>query len=349
MFLNENLFILRISKFSHHNPIPPMDKITIQPSHITFSDKFKFNELDDKKNDDTSLDRITCYHSIERAIQMANEKNNPTKHYDVYQPIINNDSILYPYEKLLDKGLITKKTLLNEESWLMNSNEFKYLGTIITEPNNKYHFITKDYDVTDIKNFNEGNVVENGMVHKELKKKKFLYNVTYDKGRMILPDTVNYGNKISKKRNSSYWFNKPYLAIANFLKNHLINKGIIDPDEYCLLPGVSKLYLPKDVKEQVMLEISNLKAYLNIICIPPFNLTTDKHLGFGWDIKDYSYTYDKAIYADNTKELIKDDYLMTLVFADEERMNKARISFKSDIGKRWSDHYYIFNSEVDKS
>lgn len=349
MYLRDDLFIIKESHFDNNGllEIPPK-RITLNPKKVTFGEKILFESFEDKKNDDCDISRIPCYSSIERAIKLANKKNNPTSHYDVYSPYQDkyDTNSLYPYEYLLKRGLIKEKKPMDKEEWFVKPTDFEYIGTIKLLANDKYEYVLKNYSISDLDKdvLLEGNYFENTLAREEIKKKTLLYNCSYERKRIIYPDQINYGNRISKARNSSYWWLSGNNAILNFIMKHLITKGIIDYGDCAWLFRIGELFIHKSFKEEVMKELSNLEFYLNIVEKPSYSILTGKHMGFGWDIKDISFTYDKRLYVDTIHQVNIDDFKPILKFVNDETLEKVKKAADVDYRERRSSHWLIYEN-----
>ena len=353
----ENLYILYESNLNIKDNKFPVEKILVKPKGVSFKEKFKFDKFDDKKNDNTSMDRITCYHSIERAIEMTIDDNSSiSKNYDIYSPYyLENEEDdksfnFFYYEYLVKSNLIQPKSYLNRESWIMKPTYFKYIGTIEIKNNKDYKFIMKNYQLKQFKHSQEPlqeleeGFIENDLVRYELKKKdiQVLFNCTEEKNTIIYPDIINYGNRLSKKRYSSYWYDNPMNAIISYVAKHLVKVGILEEEDFVILYHTKKLYINEELKNSVLTELSNLKFFLNIINVPNYTLFSGKHLGYGWDIFEYTYTYDKKIYVDNVREISSMEMMEDIIFCNEQRLIKAEKTQHISRYERIASHGYLF-------
>lgn len=334
-------------KKENKEKIPPKE-LTLTPKDITFKDKVNFSKFEDKCSDDTSIPRITCYHSIERAINILNGENKKSQNlYDIYQPNMNNDIYngYYDYEYLINRGLIKSKKLLCRESWFIQPTTFSYVGTVKKNNKNEYDFVYKDYDISDI-SLNEG-VVENFFVRNELKRKgiTILFNASNKKERIIYPDKDNFGNRFKRKyQKSSYWFTTPEGAMLNYITNYLTMNGLLDKKDYFLIidNNLNELFIKKELKESIMKELLNLSFFINIINVPDYKLFDIEELGYGWKLYDNSFSYNEEIEPDAIKEVNRYDFMNYISFRDEEGMKKAKTVKEVYNSKRNVSHGLIY-------
>jgi len=347
--LRNDLYIIKESNINRGLLVVPPKEIYLEPKMVTFGEKIIFESFEDKKYDASDIARIPCYSSIERAIQLANKKNNYTSHYDVYCPYENREDVnsFYPYEYLHKRGLISEKSTMNRESWFVKPTKFRYVGTIRLLANDKYEQVVKDYNISDLDKdyFLEGNYIENTIARDEMKNKTTLFNCSYERKRIIYPDQINYGNRISKQRMSSYWWLNGTNAILNFIMKHLINKGVIDYDDCAWLFRIGKLFIHESLKDSVMKEILSMDFYLNVVELPTYSIFSGKHMGFGWDIKDYSYTYDKSIYVDTVHQVNKDDIIPNIKFVNDKKLADMKKAAYVDYKERSASHWLIFDKK----
>lgn len=327
----------------------PVKEIILKPRKISFKESIPFKEIEDKKLDNTDAERITCYYDLKRAIQMENLDSSLLQKFDVYQPIDTNENF-YSYEYLIKRGLIQPKTILNRESWFIAPTKFRYLGTIETNNKCEYKILCKNYHYSDcdkdiLDSIEEG-FVENQVARHELKKKKIytLYNCSITKSREIVPDTFNYGNRISGKRYSSFWYDSFENALNTYIVRYLLSEGVIDEDDFALLYNQKYLYLNKEIKPQILNSLNNFKFYLNIINIPEYSLFSGNHIGFGWDIFDYTYTYDKPIYVDGVREVSLQDMLENIIFVSNNKIIGGKKANIINNYERKLTHGYIFKN-----